>query len=61
MQVLTRRACEEVVIEKAARVVVQETAANQVKLAVVDPTNGFMTGVLALAAPDLGRGVAGTP
>jgi hypothetical protein len=61
MQLLTRRACEEVVIDKAARVVVQETAANQVKLAVVDPTNGFRTGVRETgpnAERDTGRRVA---
>jgi len=45
MQVLTRRASEEVVIDQAARMVVLETAADQVKLAVLDPTNGVTTGV----------------
>jgi hypothetical protein len=45
MPVLTRRACEEVVIDKAARVVVLETAADEVKLAVVDPTNRCTAGV----------------
>ncbi len=41
MQVLTRRPTEEVVLGHAARVVVLETAADEVKLGVVDTPAGF--------------------
>ena len=45
MQVLTKRASEEVVLVQAARVVVLETAADEVKLAILDPANGFPASV----------------
>jgi hypothetical protein len=41
MQVLTKRASEEVLIGQVARVVVLETAAEEVKLAVLDAGHGF--------------------
>jgi hypothetical protein len=54
VQVLTRRAAEEVVLDHPGRVVVLETAADEVKLGVVDATDGFAAGVREVA-PDAGR------
>jgi hypothetical protein len=45
MQVLTKRASEEIVLVQAARVLVLETAADEVKLAILDLANDFAASV----------------